>query len=129
MDPSLVEVEAERFGPAVAEGEGCSAFGGVGEAEQLSQPDGSVGVGDVAEDPAGADRRELLVVTDQPHASAATDDVADGGVQGEGVGHPGLVDHHQGRRPNPAGPLGQLVLVEGPGEFGEGVGAGVDLVA
>ena len=126
---SLVEVEAERFGPAVAEGEGCGAFGGVGEPVQLGEPDRSVGVGDVAEHAAGADRGELLVVTDQPNTAAASDDEVDGGVKGKGVGHPGLVDHHQGRRPNPPGPVGQVVLVGGPGEFGEGVGVGVDLVA
>jgi hypothetical protein len=86
-------------------------------------------VGDVAEHAAGADRGELLVVTDQPNTAAASDDEMHGGVEGEGVGHPGLIDHDQGRRPNPAGPLGQVVLLKGPGEFGEGVGVGVDLVA
>jgi hypothetical protein len=106
MDSSLVEVEAERFGPAVAEGEGCEAFGGVGEPEQLGEPDHSVGVGDVAEHPAGADRGKLLVVTDQPNTGAASDDEVGGGVQGKGVGHPGLVNHDQGRWPNPAGPVG-----------------------
>ena len=70
----LVEVEAERFGSAVAEGEGGGAFGGVGEPVQLGEPDGSVGVGDVAEHAAGADRGELLVVTDQPNTAAASDD-------------------------------------------------------
>ena len=50
MDAPLVEV-AERFGPAVPEGEGCEAFGGVGEPEQLGEPERSVGVGDVAETP------------------------------------------------------------------------------
>ena len=74
MDSSLVEVEAERFGPAIAEGEGCEAFGGVGEPVQLGEPDRSVGVGDVAEHAAGADRGELLVVTDQPDTAAASDD-------------------------------------------------------
>ena len=74
VDASLVEVEAERFGPAVAEGEGCSAFGGVGEPVQFGEPDGSVGVGDVAEHAAGADRGELLIVTDQPDTAAASDD-------------------------------------------------------
>ena len=104
MDASLVEVEAERFGPAVAEGEGGGAFGGVGEPEQLGEPERAVGVGDVAEHAAGADRGELLVVADQPDTAAASDDEVDGGVKGEGVGHPGLVDHHQGRRPDPASP-------------------------
>ena len=89
----------------------------------------SVGVGDVAEHAAGADRGELLVVTDQPDTAAASDDELDGGVEGEGVGHAGLVDHHQGRRPDASDPVGQVVLVGGPGEFGEGVGVGVDLVA
>ena len=129
MDSSLVEVEAERFGPAVAEGEGGGAFGGVGEPVQLGEPERSVGVGDVAEHAAGADRGKLLVVTDQPNTAAASDDEMDGGVKGQGVGHPGLVDHHQGRRPNPAGPAGQVVLAGGPGEFGEGVGDSADLVA
>jgi hypothetical protein len=55
VDATLVEVEAERFGSAVAEGEGCEAFGGVGEPVQLGEPGCSVGVGDVAEDAAGAD--------------------------------------------------------------------------
>ena len=74
MDSSLVEVEAERFGPAVAEGEGGGAFGGVGEPVQFGEPERSVGVGDVAERAAGADRGELLVVTDQPDTAAASDD-------------------------------------------------------
>jgi hypothetical protein len=55
MDALLVEVEAERFGPAVAEGEGCGAFGWVGEPVEFGEPDHSVGVGDVAERAAGAD--------------------------------------------------------------------------
>src|SRR5215207_5330428 len=59
MDSSLVEVEAERLGSAVAEGEGCGAFGWVGEPVQFGEPERSVGVGDVAEHAAGADRGEL----------------------------------------------------------------------
>ncbi len=39
---------------------------------------------DVAEDAAGADRGELLVVTDQPDTPTATDDELDGGVEGQG---------------------------------------------
>ena len=73
---SLVEVEPERLGPAVAQGQGGGAFGGVGEPEQLGQPERAVGGGDVAQDAAGADRGELLVVADQPDAAAAADDVA-----------------------------------------------------
>jgi hypothetical protein len=41
---------------------------------------------DVAEYPAGADRGELLIISDQPHAATASHDEVDGGIQGEGVG-------------------------------------------
>jgi hypothetical protein len=63
-----------------------------------------VGGLEVAEDTAGADRGELLVVADQPDTATAADDVVDGGVEGEGVGHAGLVDHHQRCRPDQIGP-------------------------
>src|SRR4051794_30717293 len=91
MDALPVEVEAERFGSAVSEGEGGGGFGGVGEAVQLGQPERAVAGLDIAKDAAGADRGELLIITDQPDAAAAADDERDGGVQGKGVGHPGFV--------------------------------------
>jgi hypothetical protein len=40
-----------------------------------------MGVGDVAEQPIGADRGPLLVVTDELHTAAAFHDVMHGGVQ------------------------------------------------
>jgi hypothetical protein len=43
----------------------CSCFGGVGEAVQLGEMQRAVGVFDVAEYAAGADRGELLIITDQ----------------------------------------------------------------
>jgi hypothetical protein len=49
---------------------------------------------DVAEHPAGADRRELLIITDQPDAATTPHNEVDGGIQGEGVGHSRLVDDH-----------------------------------
>ena len=128
VDPVVVEVEAERFRPALAQGKGGGGFGRVGEAVEFGEPDGAVGGGDVAEDAAGADRRQLLVVADEPDTSAAADDEVDGGVEGDGVGHPGLVDHHQAVGPDRRRPVGQVVVGDGPGEFGEGVGGGVDLV-
>ena len=112
MNPAVVEVEAERLGSAVAEGEGCGGFGGVGEPVQLGEPERAVGVGDVAEHAAGADRGELLVITDQPDTAAASDDELHGGVKGKGVGHPGFVNHHQGRRPDRGRPVGQVVVAE-----------------
>ena len=66
MDAVVVEVEPERLGLPVAQREGGGAFGGVGEPEQLGQVQRAVGGGDVAQDAAGADRGELLVVADQP---------------------------------------------------------------
>ena len=111
VDPLPVEVEAERFGSAVADGEGGGGFGRVGEPVQFGEPDRAITGLDVAEDPAGADRGQLLIITDQPDAAAAADDELDGGVEGEGVGHPGLVDDHQAGpadafRPSPAGHCG-----------------------
>ncbi len=94
-------------GVAVADQEGGGGFVGVGEAVQLGEPDRPVGVLEVGEDAAGADRGELLVVADQAHPPAVSQGVADGGVEGGGVGHPGLVDQQQGLRvrsgrPSPA---------------------------
>ena len=64
-DPVVVEVEAEGFGVPVAQGEGGGGFGGVGDkSHDLGQVERAVGGGDVAEDAAGADRGELLIVTD-----------------------------------------------------------------
>ena len=82
VDASPVQVEAERFGSAVAEGEGGGGLGRVGEPVQLGEPEGAVAGLDVAEHPAGADRGELLIITDQPDAATAADDELDGGVQG-----------------------------------------------
>jgi hypothetical protein len=42
VDPSPVEVEAERFGSAVPEGEGSGGLGRVGEPAQLGEPDRAV---------------------------------------------------------------------------------------
>ena len=117
VDASPVQVEAERFGSAVAEGEGGGGFGRVGKAVQFSQPDRAMAGLDVTEDAAGADRGELLIIADQPDTAAPPHNELDGGVQGEGVGHPGFVDDHQGGSVDAFGPVGQLIVVDGPGEF------------
>jgi hypothetical protein len=59
VNAPVIKVEVECLWFAVAEGERCCGFGGVGEAMQLGQSEGAVAVGDVAEDAAGADRGEL----------------------------------------------------------------------
>ena len=107
MDPLAVEVEAQCLGVALAQRERGGAFGRVGEPHQLAQLQRAVLGADVAQDAAGADRGELLVVADQADAAAALEDELHGGVQGEGVGHPGLVDHHERRGVDAGHPVGQ----------------------
>jgi hypothetical protein len=122
MDTAVIKVKVECLRFAFAEGERCCGFGGVGEAVQLGDAECAVDVGDVAEDAAAADRGELLIITDQADTRAAIDGELDGGVEGGGVGHAGFVDDHQSRRSDRCRPVRQLAVLEGPGEFGEGVG-------
>ncbi len=75
---------------------------------QLGQAEGAVGVLDVAEDTAGADRGELLIISDQSDTRTAIDGELDGGVEGQGVGHAGFVDDHQCRRADRAAQSGRL---------------------
>ncbi len=65
---------------------------------------------DVAEDAASTDRGELLIITDQPDNRAATDGELDCGVEGEGVGHAGLVDDDQRRRSDPRRPVREIAV-------------------
>ena len=105
MDAAVIKVEVECRWFAFSEGERCCRFGGVGEAVQLGEAEGAVGVCDVAQHTAGADRGELLIISDQSDTRTAIDGELDGGVEGEGVGHAGFVDDHQCRRPDCCRPL------------------------
>jgi hypothetical protein len=96
VDTTVIKVEVEPRSLAFAQGERRGRFGRVGEAVQLGQAEGAVGVVDVAEDAAGADRGELLIISDQADTCTASDGELHGGVEGEGVGHAGFVDDHQG---------------------------------
>ena len=80
VDASPVQVDAERFGSAVPEGDGSGGFGRVGEPVQLAEPDRATAGFDVAQHPAGADRGELLIITDQPNTATTADDEPNGGV-------------------------------------------------
>jgi hypothetical protein len=73
---------------------------------EFAQVEGAVGVLDVAEDAAGADGGELLIIADQPDTGPAVNGVVDGGVEGQAVGHPGLVDDHQGASVDVRRPVG-----------------------
>ena len=99
------------------------------EFSQLGKMQGSVNVLDIAEDAAGSDRGELLIITNQPDTRAAAESELDCGVEGQGVGHAGLVDDDQCRRADPQCPIRQLTVVEGPSEFGQRVGGDAGLLA
>ena len=62
---------------------------------QLGQVEGAVAVLDVAEDTAGADRGELLIITDESDTRTAIDGELHRCVEGEGVGHAGQRPRHQ----------------------------------
>ena len=112
MNPPVIKVEVECLWFAFAECECGCGFGGVGEAVQLGQLEGAVGVGDVAQDAAGADRGELLIITDLSDTRTATDGELDSGVEGEGVGHAGFVDDQQGGRADRGRPVWQLAMIK-----------------
>jgi hypothetical protein len=66
VDASLIKIEVECCRIAFAKCKGGCRFGGVGEAVELGEVEGAVGVLDVAEDAAGADGGELLIIADEP---------------------------------------------------------------
>jgi len=74
-----------------------------GESDDLIESFGSVGGGHVPEYSAGACRAELVVVADQPDARAPIAAPGDDMVEREGAGHAGLIDDHQGARPDRIG--------------------------
>jgi hypothetical protein len=87
-----------------------------------------VNVLDVAEDATSTDRGELVIITNQPDTRAAVESESDCGVEGQGVGHASLVDDQQGRRAEPGRPVRQFTVLEGPGQFGQSVGADAGLL-
>jgi hypothetical protein len=72
---------------------------------QLGESKGAVGVGDVAQDTAGADRSELLIITNQPDTRTAIQGELHGGVERECVGHAGFIDDQQRRRSDRGRPV------------------------
>jgi hypothetical protein len=91
-DTLPVQVEAQRLRPAVTQRQRCGRFGGVLEAVQFGQPNRAVAAFDFAQDTAGADGGQLLIITDQPDAAAAANNELDGGVKGERVRHPRFIN-------------------------------------
>ena len=82
-----------------------------------------MGVFDVAKHAANADRGELLIISHQPDTPTPSDHELHGAVEGKGVGHSGFIDYHQGRRADPRSPIRQIMVLQRPGELGEGVAA------
>jgi hypothetical protein len=111
VNPAVSEVEVERRRVAFAECERCGRFGRVGEAMQLGQAEGAVGVCDVTKHTAGADRGELLIITDEAHDRTTIEGELDGGVEGQGVGHTGFVDDQQRRRANRGRPVRKVAVL------------------
>jgi hypothetical protein len=70
----------------------------------------AVGVFDVAEHAAGADRGELLIITNQPDTRTSIDGELNGRVEGESVRHAGFIDDQQRRRADRRRPVRQLAV-------------------
>ena len=129
----VVDVERDAGGIAVAHRQTGRAFAGIGEPHDGRKGQGVVACGDVADHPAGRDRRQLLVVADQAHAGSAREGVADDGVKVEGGCYAGFVDDEQRVRADGCEPFAGGIVgggrvrsaVGGFGElneFGHGVG-------
>src|SRR5215217_6613758 len=73
VNAAVIKVEVECLWFAFAEGKRCSRFTRVGEAMQLGQAEGAVALLDVAKHAGGADRGELLIITDQADTRTAID--------------------------------------------------------
>ena len=106
MDSSLVEVEAERLGPAVAEGEMRKpSAGSVNRCSSVSRTAPWVWAMSRSTPPAPIAASCWSSPTSRTLPPRPTMKV-DGGVEGWVSAIPGFVDHHQGRRPNPGPPAG-----------------------
>jgi hypothetical protein len=79
---------------------------------QLGESERAVGVGDVPKHTAGADRGELLIITNYSETCAPSDGELDGGVEGQGVGHAGFVDDHQCRRSDRCRPVRKFAVLK-----------------
>ena len=127
----VVQIEAHGLWSTVAHRQRGGTLAGGAEAHELVQAQRALRGFDVAQHPTGTDRGELLVVTDQSHLRATLEREGDDRVQGEGVGHTGLVDDEQGVAVDGLGPGGEVGrrVFQGPHELGEGVRGHVDLLA
>ena len=90
------------------------------ESVELGQPNRAVAVFDVAEDTAGTDGSQLLIITDQPNTAAAANNELDGGVQESVSAIPASSINTNVEGPILKSiPAARIQVLEGPGEFGE----------
>jgi hypothetical protein len=129
VDTLPIEVEAERFRSAITKDEGGNGLCLIIKPVQLGKPVRAVDGLDIAQNTAGADRRELLIITDQPDAASSLHDEVDCGVEGEGVGHTRFVDDHQHGLGGAGGPVGQVAVINGPAQLRQRVGRRTDALA
>jgi hypothetical protein len=80
MNTAMINIKVERVRFTFSQSERCRRFTRIGEAMKLGQVEGAVAVLDVAEDAAGADRGELLIITNQSDTRTTIDRPADGAV-------------------------------------------------
>jgi hypothetical protein len=71
VDPLPVEVEAQRFRPAVAQRQRCGRFGWVVESVQLGQPNRAITVFDVARTTDKPEQSVDLLVAETPWSQSA----------------------------------------------------------
>ena len=129
----LIDVEADARRIGVVQREPGGGFGRRLEPHDLAEGQGVGGLGDVAQDTARRDGRQLAVVTDQTHAGALAQRVGDHRVQARGGGLSGLVDDDERVGSHLVEPVGNtggcgLVRVGGEDVLVEGVGGGPEVL-
>jgi len=80
---------------AAAQTEARLGLPAVGEAVDLGEFEGAVGMGEVREHPAGSDGVELVMVAGEQHLAAGVDDQPGNRVEVVSARHGGLIDDHQ----------------------------------
>ncbi|SHQ63950.1 Uncharacterised protein [Mycobacteroides abscessus subsp. abscessus] len=127
----IVEIEAQGGRIGLAQRQTSGRFGRVGEPNNGRQGGCPGDVSDVAQDTAGTDGGELLIVADEHDRGAAAACMGDEGIEVQGGGHARFVDQDQGVVVDPVEPCGhrQRGVRGAVHVLGERVCVGADLCA
>ncbi|SKO61940.1 Uncharacterised protein [Mycobacteroides abscessus subsp. bolletii] len=106
MHALVVEIEAQGRRIGLAQRQTGGRFGRVGEPNHSRQGGGTGDMGDVAQDTAGTDRGELLIVADEHDGGTAAARMGDEGIEVQGGGHACFVDQDQRVVIDPVEPCG-----------------------